>query len=356
MSVIDRNERDIRDLLGMHSPAARVMALCFALTCAASAASTSSDVHTVWPSTLAVLICSAAAFTLISSKGDPLPLWQSIALSSTGAATSAAVLSVLPTPIDDPTRLWPWPIGMSTVVLTFMCVRGRTAFAWLGLTAMVVTVTIWLVVTKQNATQAFSLTSLSIGPVLMATMFAYTIRPRSKIIYRLREQSTRRIAAEAAASAALAERDEQLNRLDLLARPLLERVASGIPLTEHERTACALLEAELRDSLRAPGLRRPNLIAAVQAARERGVEVVLLDDHGLDDADVAVRSRLDQAVIRELAGLDTGKVTVRILPPRRDIAATVLVSADEVRRIEFDRVGNQVNPDAVLPDSIARSE
>ncbi len=137
---------------------------------------------------------------------------------------------------------------------------------------------------RPGAMYGVSLTVINAGPVLMSTFFAYTIRPQARVIYELREQSTQRIASASASAAILEERDAQLDRLDVLARPLLERVASGVPLTTTERQECELLEAQLRDSLRATGLQQTDVIDAVRAARNRGVEVVLLDDHGMDGA------------------------------------------------------------------------
>ncbi|MDI9918652.1 hypothetical protein [Rhodococcus sp. IEGM 1379] len=338
--MIRPDGRDVRDLLGMHSAAARAMAALFALTCAISLLYTSSDVSAVWPLWLAALVCSASAFTLVLSDGDPLPLVQSIALSLTGAVSSAAVLSVVPVPVNDQAQLWQF--GMSTAVFTFMCVRGRTGLAWFGLVLMIATAMIWSTVTEQGSLLGLSMTAINAGPVLMSTFFAYTIRPQAKVIYQLREQSTARIAAESAASAALAERDEQLNRLDRLARPLLERVASGIPLSPAERQDCELLEAKLRDSLRAPGLQKTSVVDAVHAARSRGVEVVMLDDHGMDDADPEVRECLHRAVVDELATITSGTVTIRILPPRRTAMATMLIDAEDVRRLEFDHSGERI--------------
>ncbi|WCT03167.1 hypothetical protein [Rhodococcus qingshengii] len=140
--------RDVRDLLGMHSRAARFMAACFALTCVISVAYTSSDVRAVWPMILAIIVCSTAAFTLVLSRGDPMPLGQSVLVSLTGAVTSGLVLSVVPVPVNDMTQLWMF--GMSTAVFTFMCVRGRTALAWLGLGLMVLVTAIWSSTTGQG--------------------------------------------------------------------------------------------------------------------------------------------------------------------------------------------------------------
>ena len=74
-----------------------------------------------------------------------------------------------------------------------------------------------------------------------------------------------------------------------------------------EKLACELLEAQLRDSLRAPGFQKNHVIDAVRAARNRGVEVVLLDDHGMDGANADVRDRIHSSIVRELTAIHARK-------------------------------------------------
>lgn len=332
------SSRDVRDLLGMRSHAAKAMGVGFALTCAVMAIYGTTDVRAEWPLWVAATICAVSAFVLIISDGDPMPLWQAIPMATVGAVSCGIVMSVLPVPVENPMQLWTF--GMSTAVLTFMCVRGRTLLAWVGLILMIGTSMAWGALTGQGAGYGLSYSIINAAPVLMATFFAYTIRPQAKAIYEMREESTRRIAAESAEAAALEERDAQLDRLDELARPLLERIAAGAPLGDDDKLACELLEARLRDSLRAPGLTQGSIVDAVQAARSRGVDVVLLDDHGMNAAEPVVRARLQAAVVAELQALSEGAITIRILPPQRTLMATILISVGETtRRLEFGHNG-----------------
>ena len=149
-----------------------------------------------------------------------------------------------------------------------------------------------------------------------------------------------RAAAEATMAAENGERDRQLARLDKVARPILERIAEGAELTAAEREQCRLLEAELRDGLRAPQLVTDELSSAARGARSRGVEVVLLDDGGFAGVPRWVRERVVEAATRELDAANTGSVTVRVLPMGRRILATVLANSDEQdRRTEIDAAG-----------------
>lgn len=334
---------DIRELLGMQTKAATVIVWFFVLTFLLLALVTAEGVSTLWPVTLALLAVTAAAVAVVRVAGDPLPLRPTLALAAVGPVSCALVLAVVPVPIDS--ALQTWPLSASTAIYTFMCVRGRTWYAWLGLLATIGTCMTWSTLTGQGPAEGVSMSAINLAPLLMATFFAYTMRPDAHAIFRLRDQATRRVAARAADSAVLEERDRQLRRLDELARPLLERIGTGVELDAEERLACRLLEAHLRDSLRAPGLTHPAVVASARAARARGVEVILLDDRGMDSATAEVHERFVTAVANELDAARDGAVTVRVLPPGREAAATVLASGGfAVRRVEFGADGRPTEP------------
>src|SRR5690606_19686903 len=85
----------VSDLSRMHSPAARALAWLYAVTCVILAVYSATEAETRWPIGLAVIVCVAAVFGLVRVEGDPLPLWAAAAMMLTGAASSAAVLSVI---------------------------------------------------------------------------------------------------------------------------------------------------------------------------------------------------------------------------------------------------------------------
>ena len=140
--------KDIRDLLGMRSRSALFLVACFTVTYSISAAYGTSGVRSSWPLAVAVLVGSAAAFSIVLTDGDPMPLHQSILLSATGLVACGAVFMVLPVPVHNPAQLWPF--GMCTVVFTFMCVRGRTGYAWLGVILLIASSVAWATVTGQG--------------------------------------------------------------------------------------------------------------------------------------------------------------------------------------------------------------
>lgn len=336
-------EQDVRDLLGMRSRAALSIVVLYAVTCFTCALSTLDGMTTPWPALLAAVVCVAGGFTLIGAPGDPLPREVSLGLIAVGPVSSGLVFSAMPVPATS--ALQTWPLGCSVAIYTFMCVRGRTISAWIGLAAMIGTAIAWAVITGQGIGYAIGLSAINVAPLLMATFFALTIRPLGRSIFELRAQSTVRVASEAAASAVLDERDAQLRRLDHQARPLLGRIVAGPELLADDILVCQLLEADLRDSLRARALADTRLSQAARAARSRGVQVVMLDDRGDAELDDSVHAALTSSAAEELDGLAAGSATVRLLPAGRPVLATMLVDAGETYRIEYGHDGEPIERD-----------
>ena len=106
-----------------------------------------------------------------------------------------------------------------------------------------------------------------------------------------------------------------------------------LPTPERTRNA-RLLEMRLRDSIRSPFLDVPDLTREVWNARKRGVKVTLLDD--LTPARSFHRRAADHPErppeVDEVCSLaatllkstDGGRVTVRLMPEGRELAATIL--------------------------------
>ncbi|NMN95084.1 hypothetical protein [Antrihabitans stalactiti] len=289
-----------------------------------------------WPIGAALVITFAVTIGLIAVRPDPLPVGIAVMMALAGPLCCALVFCVLPIPPTSAAQLW--PLGTGTATATYMCVRGRTGAAWINVLAMIAVTAIWSASTGQGFLHGVGISVINLGPLLMATFFAYTIRPAARAIFDLREESTRRIATEAAATAALVERDEQMQQLDQLVRPILSTIANPEQLDSTTKLECALLEAHLRDKLRAPALDQPSVAAAARQARQRGVEVVMVDDHGLDDDDDEIGPRLFSLVSTELGRAEAGTVTIRILPPHRQLLATILAydPATGIRRLEID--------------------
>lgn len=350
MSALPAALRDVRALLGMNTRAAWLLAAFYLCSEAALAFSSAQHVHHLWPICVALAIAVAATVALLKVRPDPLPAFTTIALVSSMPASTAMTLFNLPVPPVSVAQMWVF--GACTVTATFMCVRGRTGAAWAGLLSMIAVAMAWTATAGQGLAHGIAISAINLGPLAMSTFFAYTLRPAARTIFQLREESTRQAGSEAAAAAALDERRAQTQRLDRMVRPILQTIAGPAPLDAALRNDCRLVEAHLRDTLRAPRLAAEPVTTAAQSARRRGVDVILVDDHGLDHMNPSAHHHLLSTIATELARTDAGSAHIRILPPNRPISATIVINDPQtgIRRIELDAAA-----EPVLPTSAGRT-
>ncbi|MDS1113869.1 hypothetical protein RD149_08820 [Gordonia westfalica] len=196
-------------------------------------------------------------------------------------------------------------------------------------------------------------------PVLvLATLFGMMAIPMPDRLRSLREQAFAQAAEDAATAASASERRRQRKRLDAGARPILEQIADGHEFRPEEALDVRLTEAQLRDTIRAPGWDSPEVGRSVWAVRRGGVSVRLLDDGALDayasgDLDdtqspgnLARRMLVDELTAIDSDGGGQGSVTARILPPGREVLASIVVDVGtRMRRVEVHRDGS-VSADA----------
>lgn len=323
---------DARDLLGMRTPPALFVVGTYIAAMVTVAAYQFDTVTVPWLLVAGLGVFSAAAYTVVRIGGDPLSTGLTWTLVAAGPLGCALVLAATPA-IALSSLLFTWIHGAGTSVLCFLNVRGRHIAPWVGLVLMIVVAAGWAQSRGVSSTTASLLVAVDAAPIFMSFLFSRTLRPTARTVFTLRAETTERIAQASADDAAADERSRQADRLNSLARPLLERIATGDQLTAAERGECAVLEAHLRDQLRAPLLSQLGLDVAAFNARCRGVEVVLIDDSGAGGGDSAhlnpdVLSALQERAVRALSVSVDGKVFVRISAADRPIAASVLVRPD----------------------------
>ncbi|GAB90068.1 hypothetical protein [Gordonia rhizosphera] len=339
MSVFDfrlnRETGDIRSLLGMNTRVAWAIAALFLAADAALFVTSAGDLSAMWPGALLLALLALGAVAILAVRQDPLPALWAAAVVVTTTPAAYACFHALPVPQSSPDQVWMF--GGVTMLCTWMCVRGRVGAAWLTMIGLVAATMLWTLTTDRGAVEGFAMSVVNLGPLLMSTLFAATIRPAAQNIYELRRRAVEQNAARAAAVAAVAERDRRLRELNADVAPLLTRIAEDAPLTPAERERCRNLEAQIRDSLRAPILAgTPEVAAAAAHARSRGVEVIMVDSHALDDADEPVRSSVLTHIAEVLDTTTEGSVVIRILPPGRALCGTVVVDGPRtVLRVEF---------------------
>ncbi len=320
--------RDIRALLGMDTKVVRIAVVPLYLLAFGSLAMGTRGMVTERWGTWCVLVLSVAGIAvLIYVPADPLPVWASAFILVTGIFASWAALACIEYPAPYVVCLW-HEMALA-VVYVFTCIRGRNLVAWAGALGGVAVTVDWAVRGGGSVAHGLAQGFVGVGPVLIGSIVAWLIRPSVSAVFDLRRQVGERRAREAAAQAVAVERDARLKRLDETARPLLTRIAAGGPLGPADRRAARLLEARLRDEIRAPSLLDDDVAAAVAGAWARGVEVVLLDDGGGGELPSGAARRFRTVLAGHLMATSTGRVTARRLPPGRDVALTVVVASGE---------------------------
>lgn len=288
---------------------------------------------------VSMLVMLVAVFVLLGAPEDPIIGWAAIFIM---LAPPLAIAMSIPALSHRPGMAYGTLTGASVVITAFLAVRGRVLAAWIGFAlGLIVALLAAKFYGPQPALLAAQAPNLAVQ--LMATIFAAIVRPRARQIYALRSQTERETALKFADEAALAVRDQQMSRLDDGARPLLDLIADGRTLDDEQLQRCRLVEAQLRDRIRAPGFDNPMVAQAAWRARAAGVRVVLLDDFDLaagDTADRAIRAVADELVAVLASANEGDEVTARLLPNGRASFATLsILRASGVVRVEFDHAG-----------------
>jgi hypothetical protein len=290
---------------------------------------------------LAALVLLWVALALLGTRSDPMGRVPYVAV-LLALVVSIAALSAWN--LRDPIHpgYSNWYLGAITFVLLNIAVRGYLKVAWFGFLLLSAISVASTFCTGQSTVAAAGDLARQSGTLLIGTIFAVFFERSARVVRSIQARQLAQAAAEAATAAASHERAVQNRRLEQLARPALERIADDRPLDDRERAAMALLEAELRDGIRAAGLDRPGIVAAAREARSRGVQVVLVDDRG-GDIDDAGLDLVEAALVDELEHAISGRITARLSPSDSDELATIVAAVGEdYRSVVVRRAGTSV--------------
>ena len=283
----------------------------------------------------------AALIILTLPSTEPFDLPKSIAV----LALTAAMAAISTGNVSDPSAAGysNWHLGAITFLLLVLALRGRRALAWIGFAILsLLTIGITALAGEPIASSINDLARQA-GTLAIGTLFALVLRRASRTIAAIHDAQVVRSSRAASSYAAIQERSAQTIRLERDARPALDRILSGAPLSPEELRHFALLETTLRDGIRATGFSSERVAEATRQARERGLRVVLLDDRGSELVD-GERSRVETALLEQLhATRGEGSITARLSPLDRDELATIVVEEDgEYRRVVVTSSGTEV--------------
>lgn len=204
-----------------------------------------------------------------------------------------------------------WHVAGIATLMAVTAVRQHRAIAWLGVSFSVLEVLLW-------GGLGIFFTSGIIGALMLVTAAhasSNALRSSVNAANEYREMELSNTAASMAKTAARKERQERVALALKTSLPFLEAVvAKKGKLTASEKAQALVIEANLRDQIRGRMLLTERLEAEVLAARQRGVEVQLLDDGGLNSVEDDLRLELLERVTEELSKVQSGKVVIRAVP------------------------------------------
>lgn len=201
-----------------------------------------------------------------------------------------------------------WYVGGMGVLLGIVAIRGQGRIAWLAGTAIAV------IVVQEAGFEAIGSSGL-VGMVVLIAAGQATAKSLARADREVEELQEKELQAQAAIislDAAAVERRERLQKVLTRALPALSYIASTKgQLAEDQKQALLRLEAGLRDDIRGRNLVNEDVRIAASNARERGVEVLLMDEGGLDGTSDAFRKNVLDKVASSINSVQSGKVVIR---------------------------------------------
>ena len=259
-----------------------------------------------YPLTAIIIYLIATIASMVFYRGPNLPLPQAIFNLAVAALVPLLVNANLDADTADAYSTW-YVIGIATLMAT-TAVRQQKLIAWLGTAILALQVVLW----------AGLLTGIQTGLVgaLMLVFAAHTISMGLKNAYRRTMEFTEAaLASQTQAVANEAAGKERSRRLDQAlqgALPILQVIQKqNGKLSAEQKNEARLLEASLRDEIRGRGLMTESIRNAAKSARSRGVEVIILDEGGLDQVTPFNRDEILDTVAETIEKVKEGRITLR---------------------------------------------
>lgn len=261
---------------------------------------------------------------LLSRPGNqPLSPPRAIGVVAAALASDVLVLAAL-TVVQES-----WLVSLAYYLIALLIARGNSVIGGIGAAIALGYGLAWAVLEGATPGATFQLLALPFIAIVVGGVWRVALR-RVLARERLRRVDADRAARQTLAAAEAVEANRrEFAAIGRQAGPLLRRIAGGEPL-ELLHPELRVVEGAIRDRIRSPGLQQPGLTEAIADRRRAGVHVLVL---GEQQDEAPPGPDCVAAISRLVAEADAGRVTVRILPPGRDAAASVVYQHDDrVRR------------------------
>ena len=244
--------------------------------------------------------------TIVLYRGVKLPIAQAIFNLGAAALVPLLINSQINPSEADAYTTW-YVIGIATLMAA-TAVRQQRLVAWLGIGIMVLQVISWAGFLAGWQT--------GLAGAIMLVFAGHTIssgiEKASRDTISFTQQALEIEKEQVANAAASAERRLRLETALRGARPMLDLIQNqNGKLTDSQKLDARLLEASLRDEIRGRGLMTDSIRKSVTDARLRGVEVILLDEGGLDRVSESERLEILNKIANSIDQVLEGRVTLR---------------------------------------------
>lgn len=268
------------------------------------------------PKTL-VVFAAALVGALLLTTPTPGPLRPGPALALVPIALLVGMTSLAASPLSGET----WGLTFGAYLVAFLIPRGNPRIGALGSALFIGCIIAWSGLHHLSQHQLADALGIPIGCVMGAVVWRLVLRSIVRR-ERMHRSQSERIFEDALARSAHDSRKD-LGEIRTVVEPILTRLAAGDEIDERFRNDIVRLEAALRDRIRVPRAHNHLLIDQIERLRERDVAVVLLGEPNTDGD--AISDDLATSLARLIASVESGKVTIRVLPDGRAAAATVVM-------------------------------
>lgn len=227
-----------------------------------------------------------------------------------------------------------WYLGAITFDLLGLTLLGRFRAAWLTMATMVVLALGWALLHGLPATDGAMLVVRHVATLAVGTALAVALRRSNAATAGFQLVQRRRRQEEDVASARAGARRNGVERVLEEAGPMLRAIADGRDFTEEDRLQMLVIEGRLRDQIRTPGLAIGPLRESLDAARRRGVDVLLLDE--ADPSRTAARDRSAAWLAARLDATERGGFVGRARPGPYGGIRVSAVTDDRGEAVTFD--------------------
>lgn len=256
---------------------------------------------------LAFAITSATMVVLL-----PEARWQLLLPIVAAVLAAGAAVIVVP---GLPQAGWPgysaWPLGAATLIAVGLALRSKTDLAWLVMLVLTGLSVGWSLRVSGHVDDGLALIARQIGTLTIGSMFAVSIQRAARRNAALQRSRRQAALARQRAEVEVEARTAAAVRVRTAAGPLLTRLARPGPLTTEEQSAALALEGRLRDEIALAPLLNDDLVAALDSARRRGVDIAVLGDPHLNDASVSSRYRAASWIAAHLRRTADGSFVAR---------------------------------------------